>query len=274
MQAFTVKIIKRVGNNTIFLFLIGIIIATTLNSCEINDNESYKTCDDIKSKTSSFTKLKLNVKYDRVNYNHSQVTVSYTNYYTTTYEMWGGGKQVSWWTGVFIDGSTKKIDRSFIVAEAGGINPTLTFKDVPDEYLTNILYRTDTYGGFGNILGVYGYGGYSENPSISISNENAKVAVVKTILTTGTGYSHIIEGGFTTSEPVHMFIDDDDVIGYSAGILVYCNTDCDITGTITDGYVDIRLRKGWNKIFEISCDGKTKIITWDTDNLYFYCIAG
>jgi hypothetical protein len=134
------SLLKNKGIKKIFLFFINLVSAIALNSCETGDSESYKTCDDIKSGTSLFTKLKLNVIYDRVNYKHSQVIVSYANHYTVSYG-WNGKEAIY----DIIDGTKSPIQKSFIAAEAEGKNPTLSFKDVPDEYLTNILMKTDTY---------------------------------------------------------------------------------------------------------------------------------
>ncbi|GHT32548.1 hypothetical protein FACS189434_04540 [Bacteroidia bacterium] len=251
--------------------LVMIAVATTIfGGCEKKDNKEnsnkekldlpeYADCEDIQSETSLFSTLKLNVIYDRINYNYAKVYVYYSNYETIslfppTYNI--------------VDG-IEPVTKSFLVAEAEGKNPILKFKDVPDEYLINILKKTDSYYGLYHLI----RDDYEES-SITISNENAKVAVVETISTSGTGYVNV-EGVFLSGEPVNMFSEWGWSIG---GRLVYCNADCNITGKLSWGTtIDIRLKKGWNKIFTINCSNNvsdSKVITLGTDNVVFYCVAG
>jgi len=230
-----------------FLFVTGL-ASVIFNSCKTNDVHSnkYEKCDDINSGTSLFTTLKLIVTADRVNYNYASVPF---RFYDTN------------------------LLKYVPVAEAEGKNPTLIFKDVPDEYLTNILEKTDFY----DLHNLFCHRTYIES-SITISNENAKVAVVETISLSGSE-NLVTDDGVTDLKEdfVSMDIEFGD-IAWGEGIFVYCNTDCDISGELdyNSGIIDIHLKKGWNKVFDINCKSTNseKIITFGTDDVTFSPKAG
>lgn len=241
------------------------VIAGCYHTEDDDSSNKYKTCEDIKSETSLFTSLKLNVTDDRIsNYNYARVQVNYTNCITIGSERDESG--ILHYIYDVVDG-TEPVRKSFLVAEAEGKNPTLKFKDVPDEYLINILKRTDSYGG------LYDY----DSSDINISNENAKVAVGGVYV--GGNFSIGTDDGVwnTSGVPVAMRFITKDMV-WSNGSLVYCNTDCDITGkTHLGGIIDIHLKKGWNKIFSITCSGfysDEKNITIGADNVEFFMPAG
>ena len=226
------------------------------------------TCDDIESETSLFTTLNFKVIDSRINnYNYVRIHVHYKNYYTISIP-WDGKD------GIYnIVNGTERVEKSFLVAEAERKNPTLKFNDVPDEYLTLILTKTDSYY---SLHSLFRNNSYSES-SIKISNENAKVALgsvsVGGIFSIGTP-----DGVFNTRfVPMEINVKIGEIAqGY--GTLVYCNADCDITGrTGYNGIIDIRLKKGWNMIFEGGCSSyihDMKTITIKINDVELYMPAG
>ena len=244
------------------IFCVIFFLSITSGSCEKEDDISkkYNSCDDIKSETSLFTKLKVKVVDNRLHtYNSVRVFVKLSY-----------------------------LGNNFIVAEAEGKNPTLTFKDVPDEYLTNILTEsTSAYYSLHRLLG------YESN--FKISNENAKIAFGHVYA--GGNLSIGTDDGVWNTEAVIVDMCTDGLIGssYSSafdgfawgyGWLVYSNTDCNITGKlgfirypsgdfVNQGIIDIRLKKGWNKIFDLSTnDCEKKFISIGTEDVGFFMNAG
>lgn len=203
-----------------------------------NHSKKYKTCDDIKSETSLFTTL----NFKEANRgNPPYVEVRYVNYRnislhddgTYDYEIVEGTE----WT-----------DKSFLAAEVEG--QTLKFKDVPDEYLINILVHNKT--SFFNYSDYFSFN--ADDPSVKISNKNAKVAV---------GCIYSTNGGYGGSAHRYMSVNIEDIAG-GYGTAVYCNADCDIT---KENQIDMHLKKGWNMIFRGGCSRDWDQITIRPDNM-------
>jgi hypothetical protein len=228
----------------------------------------YHTFDDINSATSLFTTLNFKVMHNHVNYTYTKAEVRYANYETN----WDSPP-----TCHFIEG-TEPVDKTFIVAEAEGKNPILHFKDVPDEYLTNILSITYTHHG---LVGLTSYTFPSITESdVAISNKNAKLAIMR-------GISIASDDAFLNYDVVDMDITFND-IAQGNGTLVYSNADCNIINEHVsllhaqwdkqmDVKIDIRLKKGWNKVFVIyngDSQSRAKVITLETDDVTFSGKAG
>lgn len=258
----------------------------------VGPSNKYETCDDIKSEISLFTTLKLNVTDNHLrNYNNARIQVKYTNYYTISLGWDENGNYNPEYAIYDVVDGTEPVQKYFLVAEAEEQNPTLNLKDVPDEYLIkiNIPKKTDFYNGLYDLMG---HNEYLES-SIKISNENAKIAFGDAFV--GGNLSIGTPDGIWNTSGVRVDVMSigsgtlGDVEAWGEGQLVYCNTDCNITGelgfmrqgwededitVVKDGIIDIRLKKGWNKIFSIyGCDGN-KVITLGIDNLEFVMGAG
>ena len=160
-----------------------------------------------------------------------------------------------------------------IVAESNSNSKqqTFTFRDnVPDEFLEDFMYDTYYLGGehvgeyFGKSFRLLQWdipkGSESQLQNISISNPNTKIAIIDY------GYIRIFVNGVMGTD------DGPDILGRSVQAqmmpdyentklecrfkycdLVYSNSDCNITGIAAKqnytASVDIRLKKGWNKVF-------------------------
>ena len=180
-------------------------------------------------------------------------------------------------------GSGKK---SFIVAESENSNKsqTLTLKNVPNEYLENLI--TDTYNysfeknewvvleGYKDfrLLGIY-MSKDSELKNINISNKNTKIAIILegSIFAKGCGTMTMLPNDEKWN--VQCF--------FISGCLVYSDSDCDITGydTACSGCsdvlnYDIRLRKGWNKVFFFEGKGITSDDIKDSHLVWFNIASG
>jgi len=273
--------------STIFFYVIFFSISI-FNSCETDSDKSkkYNSCDDIKSESSVFTTLRVNITDNRIqnSYNSVKVEVYYRNYYTVS-----GGFNPNDYIYDIVDG-TERVDKTFHVVEAEGKNPTLKFKDVPDEYLINILKRTDLYSGLNDLFCGLSY----LETSIKISNENAKVAFGsvfaggKHSIGTDDGIynTDYIRVDMSTTNTTNIALPAFDNLAWGRGILVYCNTECNISGDlgfirypsgeyVNQGIIDIRLKKGWNQIFHLySDDCNEKLITIRTDDVHFSITAG
>ena len=259
--------IRRMGVlNAIGLFITGL-AGVLCMACESQKSGAeFNSCDAIKSETSSFTSLHLKVTEDRIAYNYAKAQVHYTNAPITANPIYDG-----------IDWESK----NFIAAEAEGKNPTLRFKDVPDEYLTNVLEKTHSY----MLYYLFCNNSYIES-SLAISNPNAKVAVIECITLSGSK-TLVTDDGVTDTHIDNVGMDiefkkknePNQWVALGNGVLVYSNTDCIITGEIDSykgGMIDIRLKKGWNKVFSINCHetNTQKIITLGTDDVVFSPKAG
>ena len=165
--------------------------------------------------------------------------------------------------------------KSFVAAESknGSNEQTLALKNIPDEYLESLITEMYTYNFETKKYVIWeGYyefrllkmvrNGDSEFKDIKIGNRNTKVAVIQ--------FGEIVSDG---CGQLTMHADDDkwDVqCCFDFGFLVYSDSNCDITDV--DGTIDVRLRKGWNKVY--FCPYKT--ITTDDikdDHLIWYNIA-
>ena len=264
------------------LFALGM-ASSILISCEddiVEDEnnivEEYLPCEKIRSSASTFTKLEANIGHTYADYfGYSKLWLKTNNHVNDT------------------------ISKSFIVAESeiNSKKQTFTLKNVPDEYLGDLIY--DSYKG--EYIGLdpntnqpmfqyYKEEGYKNfqllafgsvqdsKLNINISNKNTKIAIIKN------GYIWISakgqmmnDDGYLASTAADLSPNDEKMECYfSRGDLVYSNSDCDITGYFENGdivNIDVHLRKGWNKIFHFN----DRIITTDDikdGHLLWYQHAG
>jgi len=267
----------RLGFNfkmlAMLIFMLSIFVFT---GCKTNNddntNEEYLTCDKIHSTASTFTTLNVHIG--------------------STYADNSGYSKLTLGTNNLVNDTTRK---SFVVAESEKNSKSQTFilKDVPNEYLGNLIY--DVYSGGYRIVypanpldtiyvplkKVEGYKNFqlyqyeasdSELQKINISNKNTKIAIInecaisikaKGIMGTDDGNDAL---GFHTVAEIDL--DNNKIecsFSYVNSNFVYSDSDCDITGSLNGVNIDIHLRKGWNKVFDFN----DRIITSDIKDSYF-----
>ena len=230
-----------------------------------NDGKEFLTCDKIHSSASTFTTLNVQAFDLQIG---GRTNADYLKSDT----------RLSFIANTIVDGTSK----SFIVAESEykSENLILTFKDAPNGYLAELI--SDAYDlNAKKIEGrktIYALSEqwYSETDfeNLNISNKNIK--------TTKIYYGWIFISPKTTPWHGDFYatmglanIDCD-----SGGWFVYCDSNCEITGYIPKYSgsseminINILLRKGWNKVFNLG----DRIITTDNikdSHLYWYSYAG
>jgi len=241
----------RLNLRKVVAIAICLIGTTMFLSCDGNENNNdteYLTCDKIHSSASTFTTLNVRIG-------------------STYADRWGYSRlRFETYSDSF---SGKK---SFIVAESekDSKNQTFTLKDVPNEYLDNLI--TDVY------QNVFENGGWIwklseryksflvvgrslienyEMDNINISNKNTKIAIIyqgsigiyaKGIMGNDDGDDAL--GYYTSAQMSSDYENGKIECSFRGGDLVYSDSDCDITGYIGDRVINIYLRKGWNKVFD------------------------
>jgi len=254
-------------------FLISAFIFTRCKTDNNNDTgEEYLTCDKIHSTASTFTTLNVSIG--------------------STYADNSGYSKITLWTNNLVNDTTRK---SFVVAESEKNSKSQTFilKDVPNEYLGNLVY--DVYSGGRKIVypsnpldtiyepfkKVEGYKSFqlypmelsnSELQNLHFSNKNTKIAIIyecaisiKAKAKMGTDDGDDALGFYTVAE---IDLDNTKIecsFQYGNSNFVYSDSDCDIVGKINTVNIDIHLRKGWNKVFDFN----GTIITSDLKDSYF-----
>ena len=247
----------RLNLRKVVAIAICLAVTTMFSGCgNENDDEKYLTCDDIRSSGSTFTMLNVTIGHSNADY------LGYAR----------------------LEFRPNGVD--FIVAESekNSKSQTFIFKNVPDVYLENIITNYCEYVEENGIWIFKPREGYKRfdlislngltnselqniMQNINISNQNTKIAIIPygyiTIYAKGQMWSP--DGAFSRTQ-ANMYPSETLECGFNVygSHLVYSDSDCDITGNFKYGdwsikNLDIRLRKGWNKVFDFG----ERIITTD-----------
>jgi len=249
-----------------FMIFVTFVFTGCATGNKDNTNDKELTCEQINSSTSKFTTL------------HVSIGSSSADYWGIT------GYEFELWRTV------NGVNQKFIVAESNNNTKrqTFTFKNVPDEYLADLIYDTYnlSYEYFGKEFRLLQWriakGSEVQLQNLSISNQNTKIAIISYsyIRISAKGEMGSDDGPNTLGNSVQAQMKPDPEneklkCPFSYCDLVYSNSDCDITGYIYDTIsVDVRLRKGWNKVFHF---WNNKIITTDDikdSHILWYQTAG